>query len=538
MATTKRWTSSVSQEPGPLSPSYRGRVPRVSASYRGHAVHHEPGPHILVVARKWHTDGTTGAGNLGWSARQRSHQGFSRWRRWCCASGHRKRVSQDIGNRRVGRLGDVQGPVDHHGGGSRGPFRSPPSLPSTACRRAGSASSWPATAPKATSRSNPGHGAPRPHPPRSTRPSVELIVKLRHQLVGAGLDAGPDTIHWHLGHHHQTTVSVSTIARTLTRAQLVTPEPKKRPRSSYIRFEADQPNECWQSDFTHYPLANGIDTEILSWLDDHSRYALRITAHQPVTGPIVLHTFRAAGTKHGYPASTLTDNGMVFTARFAGGRGGRNALRSRTPPPRHRPEEQPAEPPHHLRESRAVPTDPQTLARPPASTHNPRRAPDPPRHVPPHLQPTASSPLTPAARHARHHLHRTTQSHPHRTRRPPLPSPPRPHRRQRRRHPPRRRPTPSHRDRTNPRPNPRHPPRPRPPRPRRRRRHRRTPPSTHHRPHPRLPTHRRTQRPHPTQKETPRTQLRVRSVSHLLRDDIGGDDGTRTHDFLLAKQVL
>ena len=137
--------------------------------------------------------------------------------------------------------------------------------------------------------------------PRSRRPktsptaigptTVELIVALREHSSG-GLDAGPDTIHWLLEHHHHTTVSVSTIARTLTRGGLVTPEPKKRPRSSYIRFEADQPNECWQSDFTHYPLADGTDTEILSWLDDHSRYALRITAHQPVTGPIVLNVFR------------------------------------------------------------------------------------------------------------------------------------------------------------------------------------------------------------------------------------------------------
>ena len=167
---------------------------------------------------------------------------------------------------------------------------------------------------------------PKSSPTAIDETTVELIVKLRHQLLRAGLDAGPDTIHWHLEHHHATTVSISTIARTLTRTGLVTPEPKKRPRSSYIRFEADQPNECWQSDFTHYALADGTDTEILSWLDDHSRYALRITAHQPVTGPIVLNAFRAAGSEHGYPASTLTDNGMVYTARFAGGRGGRNGF--------------------------------------------------------------------------------------------------------------------------------------------------------------------------------------------------------------------
>jgi transposase InsO family protein len=86
------------------------------------------------------------------------------------------------------------------------------------------------------------------------------------------------------------------------------------------------PNECWQSDFTHYPLADGADTEILTWLDDHSRYALSLTAHHRVTGPAVLLAFRAACEQHGTPASTLTDNGMVFTTRLSGGRGGRNAL--------------------------------------------------------------------------------------------------------------------------------------------------------------------------------------------------------------------
>jgi transposase InsO family protein len=86
------------------------------------------------------------------------------------------------------------------------------------------------------------------------------------------------------------------------------------------------PNECWQADFTHYPLAGGAGTEILSWLDDHARYALSVTAHHRVTGPIVVDTFRAAVAEHGAPASTLTDNGNVFTTRLAGGRGGRNGF--------------------------------------------------------------------------------------------------------------------------------------------------------------------------------------------------------------------
>jgi transposase InsO family protein len=157
---------------------------------------------------------------------------------------------------------------------------------------------------------------------------VKFIIHLRHKLVSAGHDAGPDTIAWHLTMHHGVTVSPATISRYLTRAGLVTPEPKKKPRSSYIRFEAAMPNETWQSDFTHYRLADRTDIEILTWLDDCTRYALNITAHSAVTTPIVLTTFRNAVATHGIPASTLTDNGMVFTTRLSGiGRaGGRNAF--------------------------------------------------------------------------------------------------------------------------------------------------------------------------------------------------------------------
>ena len=79
------------------------------------------------------------------------------------------------------------------------------------------------------------------------------------------------------------------------------------------------PNQCWQSDFTHWRLHNGHDAQILPWLDDHSRFLISATAHQTVTGGSVLDTFRAACTRHGMPQSTLTDNGMVFTTRHRGG---------------------------------------------------------------------------------------------------------------------------------------------------------------------------------------------------------------------------
>jgi transposase InsO family protein len=167
--------------------------------------------------------------------------------------------------------------------------------------------------------------------PRATAPeTVELIIDLRRRLVAAGDDAGAETIRWHLEHHFGVAVSAATILRYLHRAGLVTPQPHKRPRSSYVRFAAEQPNETWQADFTHYRLADRGDVEILGWLDDHARFALRLTAHHRVSGPIVLNEFRAAVAQHGVPASTLTDNGMVFTTRLSGGSlhgtGGRNHL--------------------------------------------------------------------------------------------------------------------------------------------------------------------------------------------------------------------
>jgi Integrase core domain len=155
---------------------------------------------------------------------------------------------------------------------------------------------------------------------------VELITELRKELSGQALDAGPHTIAWHLEHHHQLKVSAATISRYLTRQGLVTPEPRKRPKSSYIRFAAVQPNERWQSDFIHWHLAGGQEVEIVSWLDDHSRLALSVTAHPVTTGQVTLATFRAAVARHRPPASTLTDNGTVYTTRFVGGGGGRNGL--------------------------------------------------------------------------------------------------------------------------------------------------------------------------------------------------------------------
>ena len=166
---------------------------------------------------------------------------------------------------------------------------------------------------------------PNTSPTRTADATVELIVGLRRTLTGQGLDAGAETIRWHLQHHNKVTVSASTIRRHLTAAGLIEPAPKKRPKSSYIRFQADLPNEMWQTDMTNIGLADSTGLEVLTWLDDHSRYAVSVTAHTVVTAPVVVASFRQTAAQHGYPASVLSDNGMYYTARCArGGRSGPN----------------------------------------------------------------------------------------------------------------------------------------------------------------------------------------------------------------------
>ncbi|HUW77823.1 MAG TPA: IS481 family transposase [Candidatus Nanopelagicaceae bacterium] len=157
---------------------------------------------------------------------------------------------------------------------------------------------------------------PRSNSRQITSELESEIVALRLWLTKEGHDAGAHTIGFHLQQRHGHSPVVSTIWKVLKRRGLITAQPKKRPRSSYIRFQAELPNETWQSDFTHWKLASGAGVEILTFLDDHSRLALSITCHKVVTGQIVVADFRENTNEYGPPASTLTDNGLVFTTRF------------------------------------------------------------------------------------------------------------------------------------------------------------------------------------------------------------------------------
>lgn len=144
------------------------------------------------------------------------------------------------------------------------------------------------------------------------------IVALRKQLSDAGFDAGAETIRVHLARRHTTVPSTPTIWRTLKARGFVTPQPHKRPKSSYVRFCAELPNECWQADVTHVEIDGGVLYEVLNVIDDHSRLCVASRVFVSTRSPDVVRTLHRAAGQWGYPERFLSDNGAIFRASKAG----------------------------------------------------------------------------------------------------------------------------------------------------------------------------------------------------------------------------
>ena len=161
---------------------------------------------------------------------------------------------------------------------------------------------------------------PRSSPSRISDAIEDEIVKIRKALQEEGFDAGAVTIHTHLVRRHSRAPAISSIWRVLQRRGFVTPQPQKRPKSSYVRFEAELPNECWQMDMTHVELENDRSIEVLNVIDDHSRLCVASRAFRVVKAEDVVTVFADAAATWGLPASVLSDNGAIFTAAYRKGR--------------------------------------------------------------------------------------------------------------------------------------------------------------------------------------------------------------------------
>jgi transposase InsO family protein len=162
--------------------------------------------------------------------------------------------------------------------------------------------------------------APRRRGPQTalnrTAPQIEdAIVAMRKELDDQGHYAGARTIRYHLAALGDAP-ALTTIHRVLVRRGFVTAQPQKRPRTSWLRFESDLPNETWQSDMTHWHLENDEPIEIINFIDDYSRAVLCSSVVKVATSADVVRLFFDTADLYGLPASVLSDNGAIYTAHY------------------------------------------------------------------------------------------------------------------------------------------------------------------------------------------------------------------------------
>lgn len=187
------------------------------------------------------------------------------------------------------------------------------------CRAHGVSRSWFYEV-RARARSEPGIAVLQPRPRVSTGRHAQAIqiavedlaVQIRKDLADQGLDHGPVTVRWHLQQAGLKPPAASTLARVFTARGMVTPQPQKRPKTSYRRFSFAHAHECWQLDSFCWPLADASVVAIYQLSDDCTRLA--IASHVAISE-------NAAGARtvvdrginaHQVPVMVLTDNGVAF----------------------------------------------------------------------------------------------------------------------------------------------------------------------------------------------------------------------------------
>lgn len=166
---------------------------------------------------------------------------------------------------------------------------------------------------------------PSSSPHRTPEGVEDEIVRLRGVL---GRDNGAESIAYHLEkvareqdweQQGWTVPSRATINSILKRRGLVVPEPRKRPKSSYRRFQYARPRDCYQIDATELVLTTGEKVVVFEVLDDCTRTLVASTVAPSETAAGAITAIGRAFTDFGAPAIVLSDNGTAFTSRLTKG---------------------------------------------------------------------------------------------------------------------------------------------------------------------------------------------------------------------------
>jgi transposase InsO family protein len=154
------------------------------------------------------------------------------------------------------------------------------------------------------------------HCPHQIPPGIEAMVL---EMRRAHCYWGARRIAFELARKHvEPAPSESAVYRCLVRAAVIDPMTRRRRRETWKRWERAGPMELWQLDVVHgFLLADGTTAKALTGIDDHSRYCVsaRLMARERTQS--VCDGFSSAMQAYGIPLQVLTDNGKVFTGRFA-----------------------------------------------------------------------------------------------------------------------------------------------------------------------------------------------------------------------------
>lgn len=157
--------------------------------------------------------------------------------------------------------------------------------------------------------------------PNATPVEVIALILLEHdRLTAEGFDAGARSVkNWLEQDQVSNLPSARTIHKILRDHGRADPSPGKRPRSSYRRFEAAEPNGMWQIDATGWRLADGQQATIVRVIDDHSRKILSTLAATVENFEALWTCTEQAISRHGCPLLMLSDNGGALSAKVRHG---------------------------------------------------------------------------------------------------------------------------------------------------------------------------------------------------------------------------
>jgi transposase InsO family protein len=128
-------------------------------------------------------------------------------------------------------------------------------------------------------------------------------VRIGHQLGREGVDPVP---------------SPMSIYRALVRHGLIEPKKSRKRLREFKRWERGRPMELWQLDVVGGVLLDdGTECKILTGVDDHSRFCVAAGIMTRAVARAVCGVFAQSLRTYGVPDEVLTDNGKVFTGRFA-----------------------------------------------------------------------------------------------------------------------------------------------------------------------------------------------------------------------------